>query len=43
MSSFIHPSPSQRLSEPAATLPLPRQGGESLVIYSWFDGDEPVM
>jgi hypothetical protein len=29
---FVHPSPSQRLSEPAATLTLPRRRGR---ILSW--------
>jgi len=28
--SFIHPSPSQRLSEPAATLTLPRRRGRGI-------------
>jgi hypothetical protein len=28
---FVHPSPSQRLSEPAATLTLPHQEGEGVI------------
>ncbi len=43
MSSIVHPSPSQRLSEPAATPTLPHQEGGDLIIFSWFEGDESVM
>ncbi|OGP74283.1 MAG: hypothetical protein A2V86_09095 [Deltaproteobacteria bacterium RBG_16_49_23] len=33
---FVHPSPSQRLSEPAATLTLPHRKGEEIIREIYF-------
>ena len=40
---YVHPSPSQRLSEPAATHTLPHQGGGEIGQFSSFVSDDFIM